>query len=236
MKINKAEYMLWIIFSLAGVVFLIVGATLIFANNSDVEDRVFVTGVITEISSYRDNDGERKQNVYVSYDVDGRRYESKLNAYSSSFKEGKEIEIYYDRNNPTKIGTNVTDILLFVFPAMGLLLVVIGGTGIYKKIKKKQDNRKLKETGERIFANYLEVSTNTSYVVNGRYPYNIICKWTNPEDQEEYIFKSENIWDDPSSIIEEKNIKTFAIYLDPTNKKKYVMDIDEILNETVDIR
>ena len=40
----------------------------------------------------------------------------------------------------------------------------------------------------------------------------------------------------PKNIIEERNIKQFPIYIDKNNKKKYVIDIDSLKEEVVDLR
>ena len=60
------------------------------------------------------------------------------------------------------------------------------------------------------------------------------CKFRN--DIFKYIFKSKNIWLNPEHIIEERNIKEFPIYLDNKNKKKYVIDIDSLTENVVDLR
>ena len=95
--------------------------------------------------------------------------------------------------------------------------------------------KKLKENGELIYANYVETVLNTSYRVNGKCPYNIICEWNNPLDNNKYIFKSKNIWINPENIIEEKNIKQFPVYID-NNKKKYTIDIESLTKNIVDLR
>lgn len=174
--------------------------------------------------------------MYVTYSVDGKKYESKLNGYSASFYEGKEIEIYYDKENPSKIGVKSLDLLFLIFPGIGLIFFIIGGTGIIIKIKRIKLEKNLKENGEVIYANYVETIINTSYKVNGKHPYNIICEWNNPEDNKKYIFKSKNIWLNPEHIIEKRNIKEFPIYLDNKNKKKYVIDIDSLTENVVDLR
>lgn len=61
--------------------------------------------------------------MYVSYNVDGRTYESELSGYSSSFYKGKEINIYYDKSNPTKIGMRSLDLLFLMFPGFGLIFL-----------------------------------------------------------------------------------------------------------------
>lgn len=229
MKENKTENLLWIIFTIIGGIFVVIGL-IIVGNVFNYENKESTVGIITEISTYRGNNDDRNYRVYVSYNVDGRTYESELNGYSSSFYEGKEIEIYYDKDNPNKIGMKSLDLLFLILPGIGLIFLVIGGTGILIKINRRNLEKRLKENGELIYADYVETIINTSYRVNGRYPYKIICEWTNPVDSEEYMFKSRNIWSNPEDIIEEKNIKQFPVYIDKNNKKKYFVDID-ILTE-----
>ena len=75
MKGNKTEKLVWSIFAVIGAVFFVIGifiCILMFNTKGKIE----TTGVITEITSYRDSDGDRRHNVYVAYEVDGREYES----------------------------------------------------------------------------------------------------------------------------------------------------------------
>ena len=101
-----------------------------------------------------------------------------------------------------------------------------------KATRKKILEKRLKENGELIYANYVETVLNTSYRVNGKCPYNIICEWNNPLDGKKYVFKSKNIWTDPESTIEERNIKQFPVYINRDNMKKYAIDI-EVLTENM---
>ena len=97
MKENKSENLLWIIFTIIGGIFVVIGL-IIVGNVFNYENKESTVGIITEISTYRGNNDDRNYRVYVSYNVDGRTYESELNGYSSSFYEGKKINIYYDKN------------------------------------------------------------------------------------------------------------------------------------------
>ena len=235
MKENKLENLIWIIFAIIGVVFVIIGLV-VFGTIFNYENKVETIGTITEISSYRKTNHDRTYEVYVSYTVEGKKYESKLNSYSSSFYEGKKIDIYYDKDNPNKIGVKSLDLLFLIFPGIGLIFLIIGGTGILVKVKKRKLEKSLKENGELIYANYVETVLNTSYRVNGKHPYNVICEWNNPLDNKKYIFKSKNIWVNPKNIIEERNIKQFPIYIDRNNKEKYVIDVDVLTENIVDLR
>lgn len=230
MNKNKSENLIWIIFASIGAIFVLIGLNIV-GNISNYENKIDTKGIITEISSY----GNRQHEVYVLYTVNGKEYESKLNSYSSSFYEGKEIDIYYDKDNPNKIGVKSLDLLFWIFPGIGVVFLIIGVTGILARINKKKLEKKLKENGELIYANYTETVLNTSYSVNGRHPYNIICEWNNPQDNKKYIFKSENIWINPENIIQEKNIETLPIYINLANKKQYFIDIDSLTEDVIDL-
>ena len=188
MKENKIENLIWTIFASIGAIFVIIGLA-VFGSIFNYENKVDTVGTITGISSYYSGTNHnRNHEVYVSYTVDGKEYESRLNSYSSSFYEGKEIDIYYDKDNPNKIGVKSLDLLFLIFPGIGLIFFIIGGTGILVKINKRKSEKKLKENGELIYANYVETVLNTSYRVNGKCPYNIICEWNNTLDSKKYPF------------------------------------------------
>lgn len=231
---NRVENLAWLIFTIVGTVFVAIGIIL-FGSVFNYTNKIETTGIITEIWSSRDSDNNRNHKVYVSYVAEGNEYESTLNGYSSSFYEGKEIEIYYDKDNPNKIGMKSLDLLILIVPGIGLIFLIIGGTGILVKVNKKKLEKRLRENGELMYADYVETIINISYSVNGRHPYKIICEWTNPLDGEEYTFKSKNIWSNPEDIIEERNIKQFPIYIDKNNKKQYFVDIDSLTANGADL-
>lgn len=235
MKQNILENLIWIIFTVIGIVFVLIGG-IICLNIFNYENKIETVGIITQISSYRDSDGDINYEVYVSYNVNGKEYESRLNSYSSSFYEGKEINIYYDKDNPNNIGVKSLDLLFLIFPGLGLIFIILGGAGIAVKVRKNKLEKRLEENGETIYADYVKTAINTVYSVNGRHPYNIICEWNNPRDGKKYIFKSKNIWINPESIIKERNIKTFLVYVNLENIKQYFVDVDNLTQNVVDLR
>lgn len=103
MKERKLENLIWIIFAGIGAIFVVIGFVM-FDNIFTYTNKVDTVGTITEISPYRNTNHDRDYRVYVSYTAEGKEYESILGGYSSSFYEGKEIEIYYDKDNPNEIG------------------------------------------------------------------------------------------------------------------------------------
>lgn len=228
MQTNKIENLVWSIFFIVGTMFFIMGI-FICADIFNTGGKVKTTGTIERISTGNGNE------VWISFYIDGEEKISRLNGYSSSFYEGKEVEIYYEEANPDRINMPSLDLIFLMFPGMGLLFAIIGGTGLLVKVIKKNKKKDLRESGEVVYGNYVETRLNFSYSVNNRHPYNIICKWNNPEDGKTYLYKSENIWFNPEPKIEDENITTFPIYVDSNNKKKYVVDIDKLTENIVDL-
>ncbi|MDE5631157.1 MAG: DUF3592 domain-containing protein, partial [Bacilli bacterium] len=208
---------------------------IISINIFNYDNAVDTIGTITSISTSHKSNGDTSHIVYVTYNVDGNAYESRLNSYSSSFYEGKTIDIYYDQNNPHKIGVKSMDLVFLVFPAVGLIFLVIGGSVLIVKKKKSNLEKRLKENGTAIYATYVETIMDTSLKVNGKSPYNIICEWSDPSNNQKYIFKSKNIWFNPENTIAERNIQQFPVYIDPSNIKKYAVDVESLLENVVDL-
>ena len=66
MKENKIENLVWIIFAGIGAIFVLIG-TVVCINIFNYNNKIETTGIITDISSYKGTDGDRKYSVYVSY-------------------------------------------------------------------------------------------------------------------------------------------------------------------------
>ena len=67
------------------------------------------------------------------------------------------------------------------------------------------------------------VERNTSYKVNGKSPYQLVAHWQDPATSELYIFRSENIWYDPTDYLQAEEVTVFAEEGDPKN---YAFDLD----------
>lgn len=134
MKEKKIE--LWVagIFGLIGVIFLIVGLVAFFAIFGKFEDKIQVEGTIERISY----SGKDTPSVYVSYDVNGEEYISRLPYYTSGMQRGQTVKMHYNKNNPDVIGNQATDIMVLIFPALGLLFIGVGSSFVIVKMRKKK--------------------------------------------------------------------------------------------------
>jgi hypothetical protein len=215
---------IWILFLAIGTAFLMVSLVLYKTNYIPKESREKTIATIINIMEYDD-----EHNVLISYKVNNQTYFARLDFYSSSYYEGKEIDIYYDINNLTKIMDTSYIVLFLIFFGVGTMFILIAIMLITSKLIRKRIMHNLKENGLLLNAQYLYVKTNMLYSVNNRHPFNIYCESSQLFDGKIHRFKSENIWDDPTKIINDKDIKYFKIYVNPKNYKQYYMDIDIVL-------
>jgi len=117
------------------------------------------------------------------------------------------------------------------FPIFGGASFIFGMSIIIVRIIRKCTISELLNSGYYITAQIEEVTRNMQYSVNEMHPFIIICRWENPADGNTYLFKSENIWYNPESILERKNLTSLPVYLNPDNPKKYFISIEDIENE-----
>lgn len=234
MNMRKMERLIWLIFAGVGAILLTVGAV-VCIHIFDYDNKVDTTGVITEISLHRDRHGDRDYDVYVAYEVDGMPYESRLNSYTSSYYEGQEINIYYDRTDPRRIGTKELNGLFLILPGIGLLFFGMGIIGLVVIARKGRRGEALRENGRRVMAEYVETELNLHYSVNNRNPYRVVCRWRDPESGETRTFKSENLWENPEPMISARNVQSFPVYLDRKKPKRYVMDTDWLTSRMAEL-
>jgi len=229
---NKIEKVIMTVFILIGLIFIISGVLIFKASENFKKNGIETTAVITDIVRYND-----ESSVYIKYIVNDKEYNQKLNYYTSNMHIGQTLKIYYDSDNPNRIqSTGGTVVLVAVFGGIGGVFFLIGIIVLGVNVRRKKLNKRLVENGRKIYADLYEIVINGSYRVNRRHPYNITCKWQDKSSGILYLFKSENIWFDPSSIIEEKNITKLPVYVDENDFKKYYVEIDSIVEKVQDLR
>ena len=103
--------------------------------------------------------------------------------------------------------------------AMDILIITIISIVIKNRAKKQQW---LLENGQIIKAKLFSIELNQRINVNGRSPHVIMCQWQDPVTSQVHLFKSNNIWFNPSEFIDRS--KTINVFCDPANMKSYVVD------------
>ena len=206
------------------ILFVIAGIALLVYPILPLPGRFYTTGVISRISE----EGE----VFIRYEEAGLIREKQVNVKSKRLREGTELKLYYTRNNHDDLKNGAPIKEGYYLIIVGLFLIPI--TWIVKKVSlhKKQIREDLTRSGEKIFANLKEVRMLEKTDSNGNHPYFIVCSWTDPTTNQEYLFRSREIWFNPTEIINIHNISSFTVYVDKKNRERYFVDINILNRQT----
>lgn len=225
-----SEWLIGIVFALVGAGVIIGGIFTASSTAKFKETAVQTTATVVSVSKHTDSDGDTSYRVYLTYNVDGEMYNGSYST-SSYVTEGSTKTVYYDRNNPASMKTTTSSSGGIIMTVFGIPFCAIGLGMIFHKLNKASGKKQMLETGDKIYADFKEVTINYSYSVNKRHPYIIICTGKDSVTGEVRTFKSENLWDNPEYIIKERNITTFPVYIDINNRKKYYLSLEEIEKE-----
>lgn len=233
MKKKRFSSIFFAIFTAIGIIMIICAGVLAWNFMSFQSNAEEISGIITEIESYRNSDHELSHRVYVSYQYDGKEYEDvSLGYYSSGMYEGKEIELLCDPEKPWSITTSFSGIMgSIVLLLIGIVFVLISVIPLVVMARKKRQNRKLMENGHVLHAVVENIDYNTSLRINGRHPYVIICSYRDEYKDITYRFKSKNLWTDPSVVFPVGS--NIDVYVMPDNFKKYYVKAEPVLEERV---
>lgn len=223
---NKIFKIIGGIFAVLGLFFLLLGIIFYIKDVEFKKTAIKTTGTITEI--VYDSSGESSSVVYVKFSVQGKTYEGKINYYTSSMYEGKSIVIYYDPSNPNNFQGEEASIVLLIFAILGGVFFLVGIIFILIVTLKNIKRKKVINYNYKINASIIGVTINQTAIINGRHPYVLEANCMSPTDGKLYIFKSDYLFQDVSPIIQQFNMTTIPVYVNPNNYNEYVMDIEQI--------
>lgn len=109
------------------ILFFAAGCFTIFTGITNIRNRAVyteTTGVITHIEETYDSATEDYDyKVSVKFNADGKEIETVMGEYNASMYEGKEIGIYYNPDDPTKIiaSSKAFPIVMFSLGTIGIL-------------------------------------------------------------------------------------------------------------------
>ncbi len=180
------------------------------------------TAVITDIVTTRSGgrSGGTSHDVYVRYEVAGKQYNEKLPAHWSGMREGQEVEILYNPDNPSEIDSkNGGRVLALIFLGVGAVLALLGGFLTRRELKKRLRIRRLLASGRAVHADVLGIYEDDSITLKSRgrktHPYRILCAWTNPDDGERREFESDPVWQHPGALA------SVTVYVNPADLREY---------------
>ncbi|RZJ47761.1 MAG: DUF3592 domain-containing protein [Flavobacterium sp.] len=215
------------VFSIVGLA-LLIGAFFLYQNKkSFLEKAITVEGTVTELLPSRSDNSTTYKPVVTFTTKDDKKieYTSSVSSNPPSYHVGEKVEIFYDPADPYDADINGFFSLWLaplILGIMGSIFFLIGFSIILFGKMKQKKIEDLKFNGKRISTKFDHVQLNSNYKVNGRSPFLIYSQWLNTTTNELHLFKSEDIWFDPTDFIPSEEIK---VLIDPANPKRYYMDI-----------
>lgn len=226
---NSVLMLIGIIFSVIGTAFLISGIAVLISHNTFIDNAVRTEAEITRIESdsYRRNGKTHTDyDVWVEYEADGEIYEEELGYYNSKMNEGDKIDVYYNPDNPSDVKSD-SKILELIFILIGGVFAVLGVIFITVNILSGNRRKMLMQTGDRLTGTITDVVMNNAVRINGVHPFKAECEVVNPFDGEKYLYSSENVTRNISELVG----REVTVYVDRNNKKKYYVDIFELMDK-----
>lgn len=215
------------VFILIGIGML-AGAFLIYKSTSSfLAEAAKAEGTVVELAQSRSSDSTTYRPVVQFTSQNGQAIEfvSSIGSNPPSYSKGQKVEVLYHPTDPqnAKIsgffplwGSSV------FLGGMGGVFFLIGAGIILAGTLKSRKDEYLKKNGTPIETEYQSVELNTALSVNGRHPFRVLTQWQNPSTSELHIFKSNDMWFDPSSYIKSKKI---TVFIEKGNPKKYYVDL-----------
>lgn len=215
------------IFTIVGTLLLAIALYLHIDARTFIAKATTTQGTVIElIGSNTGSSRIRKPMVeFVSNNGERVEFISSVGSNPPRHAKGDTVEVFYLASDPKQARINnymdlwFAQILLFI---MGTAFFLFGaGLFLYAFLNKRKIAY-LKSKGVPIRAEFEGVHLNTAYRSNGRSPYRVHAQWLNPKTSKLHLFKSENIWFNPSDYIKEDQL---TVLIDERNPKKHYIDL-----------
>jgi Protein of unknown function (DUF3592) len=141
-----------------------------------------------------------------------------------AYRVNEPVTILYDPQQPYRAYIKSFSelwLLPTILCGLGMVFCSFGVVAVVWKGITASKNAWLEKNGRRIQAEFTGVELNRSLEVNGVNPYRIVCQWLDPASNQMHIFRSANIWFDPTDYIPRK---TLEVLVDPKRPHRYLVE------------
>jgi len=215
------------VFSALGVGML-VGAFLWYQHTkSFIAEAQRAEGSVVQLVASRSGDSVTYKPVVRFSAQTGEEIEFTSSSGSSppSYAEGEKVPVLYRPSDPHNARIDGAFSLwggALIVGGLGAIFFTIGAAMIlFTRLKEKKIDY-LRQHGTPIKADLQGIELNTSFHVNGRHPFRVLVQWQDPVTSELHIFRSDNLWFDPSRYVEGKEI---TVFMERNNPKKFHVDL-----------
>lgn len=211
---DKTLKLVFLVFSLIGLVFLILGVSFGIYQARDTAGMVAVEGRIVDFA--------HNGHPVVEYTLQGQRCSFLANSRSSSMRLGDAFHLKADPDDPARHAEGTLTILAASFAGEGGLFLLIGVILQVIALRRKRKMEELRLLGQRTVATVTEVRENHTVHVNGRSPWYVLASCRNPITWQEMTVKSTSYWHlhyEPGDSVD--------VLFDPMDPDKYIVDLPE---------
>ncbi|MGC3996046.1 MAG: DUF3592 domain-containing protein [Anaeromyxobacter sp.] len=214
--------------------FLLIGLGLLAgAGALALHTRAFLAQAVRAPGTVLELDWRRSDNGRVAYPVvgfqtaDGQQIVFTENAGSSppAYDEGEAVEVFYLADRPHEAKLDGVFSLWggsLILGGIGLVFTLVGGGGFAFQVASGRSAERLRQQGTRVQAKFTGVERNTSYKVNGRSPWQLTAQWQDPRTGLLHVFKSENLWFDPTPYVDRQEL---TVFVDLAKPKRHLVDL-----------
>jgi hypothetical protein len=228
----KAVAIVKFIMLIVGVAML-AGAVYLYSNTrSFLAGAVHAQGTVVDLQRTESLDSHSNRSIsyypVVQYaEAGGRKVEfiSDSGSNPPAYSRGDQVEVLYHADAPEKARINSFMSLWFgtlIVGGLGVVFTAVGTAMVVVPIRRRRLESFLKSNGVPVEATFESVEQNTSMKVNGQSPWRVLAQWLDPATSQVHVFKSDNLWFDPSAYIKDRKINVFIDRADP---KKYYVDL-----------
>lgn len=206
---------------------LLVGAFLWYQNTvTFLDEALEVPGVVTDLVYSRSSDSRSYYPVVEFNDANGQliEFQSSSGSNPASYSVGEQVSVLYTAGEPESARINGFFSLwggALILGILGGVFFLVGALMVLVPMVSKARGAKLRENGQLIVARVQSVEQNTGLVMNGQSPFRIVTQWQDPATAAIHVFRSDNLWFDPTDHIPGETIN---VYIRPDNPKRYWVD------------
>lgn len=214
-------------FTLVGIGMLI-GAFFLYRNTElFLAEATKTEGIVVDLLRFKSSDSITYKPVVQFIDQNAQiiEFTSTSGSNPPSYSKGQIVEVFYLPTAPQNAKINGFFSLWgasIIIASLGSVFFLIGAGLILAGTLGGRKDKYLRKSGIPIETDYQSIEVNTALSVNDAHPFRVLTQWQDPSTSELHIFKSNNIWFDPSDYIKNNKI---TVFIDKDNPKKYLVDL-----------
>ncbi|WP_058833597.1 DUF3592 domain-containing protein [Luteimonas abyssi] len=224
---NVVKVVGWL-FAVVGTVFLAAGIYMGISTRAFLAEAVQTQGTVIDIERRRGDEGGVTFAPVVGFTAaDGTPVEF-VSSTSSSRQHpmrGDRVPVLYRADAPTS--ARLTGFLALwggatIFTGLGAVLASTGWGMLGWQWHRRRQAARLRAHGVRVETDFVEVERNLGVSRNGRHPYRLVSQWQDPATAKLHVFRSENLWFDPTDHVPRGRI---PVLIDRADPRRHLMDV-----------